>query len=118
MGEDITSGIYQAFSKADLLWAIYSYFSWNTPDFSTDGAFNALGVLAEVATRNVPDNKIVKQSAQCGFTWSEKTYTSLGLGPPELYVVRQAFLYGDSKPLRSVLMDFIMWEKIFKAGKF
>ena len=118
LGEDLTQGIYQAFSKADLVWAIYSYFSWNKPDFSAVGAFNALGVLAEVAALHVPDNKMVNRSALCGFTWPEKTYASLGLGPPECYVVKQALLYGDSKRLQTVLMDFIMWEKIFEGGKF
>ena len=28
LSTDLTSGIYQAFSKPDLMWAVYSYFSW------------------------------------------------------------------------------------------
>ena len=28
LSTDLTSGIYQAFSKPDLMWAVYSYFCW------------------------------------------------------------------------------------------
>ena len=46
----IGSGFYDAFSKADLVWCIYSYYSWRQLDMSSSaGIKDALDILADVA---------------------------------------------------------------------
>lgn len=49
LSKDVTQGIYQAFDKSDLVWAIYSYFYWKEPRRTADGLQSALIDLLKTA---------------------------------------------------------------------
>ena len=40
------SGVYDAWEKKDLIWAIYNYFTWNKPEKTVDGVVEAIYDLA------------------------------------------------------------------------
>ena len=42
LNQDVASNMYRAWTSADLLWAVYSYFIWKPPRFTTEG--KGLGV--------------------------------------------------------------------------
>ncbi|GLC46208.1 hypothetical protein PLESTB_001535300 [Pleodorina starrii] len=52
LGEEARSGIYHAWSEADRIWAIYSYFCWkrNLDQQSTEGLRTALEALVKIAS--------------------------------------------------------------------
>ena len=46
---DLASGAYTAFNEADLLWAVYSYFSWKQPEVG-EGRIGVEKALADLAS--------------------------------------------------------------------
>ena len=71
LNQDVASNMYRAWSPADLLWAVYSYFIWKPPCFTAAGLQEALEDLAEVANIQAVE----------GFSlpWPAATYHGLGL---------------------------------------
>ena len=71
LNQDVASDLYRAWSSADLLWAVYSYFIWKPPRFTAEGLQEALEDLADVADIAALDGN--------NLPWPAATYRSLGL---------------------------------------
>lgn len=67
------SGVYQAWERKDLIWAIYPYFTWKAPIKTDDGVTDAIFDLAILAglTKPVDGSKILPELFS--------TYKALGL---------------------------------------
>lgn len=72
LGEEVPQGVYTAGDPIDLLWAMYSFFSWDEPNPSEGGMEEALEVLAKAAGR--PLNILY------GKPWPSTLYERLGMG--------------------------------------
>ena len=46
--QDVATSLYHAWNKADLVWAVYSYFIWRMPRFTQEGLREALEDMAKV----------------------------------------------------------------------
>jgi hypothetical protein len=56
------SGVYDAWEKKDLIWAIYNYFTWRKPEKTDAGVIEAifdLATLAGLPIKPIPDSKIL-----------------------------------------------------------
>ncbi len=62
----------QAWAKADLVLAIFSYFSWNEPPRTSEGLMEALKTLAVISGRQLDSGFLL--------SWPSTTYRCLGLG--------------------------------------
>ncbi|KAG2424640.1 hypothetical protein HXX76_014365 [Chlamydomonas incerta] len=79
---DMQAGVYQAWSEPDRLWALYSYFSWKTPDVTSPAALaEAVKDLVAVAGGGV------EHLAVAG--------SKLGLGPRRLAAVAGVLGLGE-----------------------
>ena len=68
------SGVYDAWEKKDLIWAIYNYFTWRKPEKTDAGVTEAiydLAILAGLPDQPVPGSKILPAL--------QSTYKMLGL---------------------------------------
>lgn len=82
--QDIGSGTYNAFSKVDLIWCVFSYFSWRqVSSNSLDGVKTALAELVFIAGGNSTGAKGVPV-----FVCPASVYTAIGLPQPKPQKVR------------------------------
>ena len=105
------SGVYDAWEKKDLIWAIYNYFTWRKPEKTDAGVIEAiydLAILAGLPIKPIPDSKILPALLS--------TYKMLGLEEVADKIERLFREVADSRR-RLLCLDFFSRERYGDRGR-